>query len=320
MQRESLDPRWQKHAQTYAAEIDRMRGLLAQRETISNRELEAGGGAPVSSYRGRKESALALYHLWRMGEVMVHHRNGFERVYSLASRVVPSALLRASEDEQADQFLIRKQLSFYGLWRFTGLSNLLKRKVSSAEAARWRDQLIRDGEIVLVRVGSSRQTCYASVADRRLLESLAQGRIPSAWKPLGTTTEAEAVFLSPFDAVSARGRARDLFDFEYVWEAYKPEARRRWGYFTMPILWGERLVARVDPKLDRTTSTLVLCGLWLEDEKTGRDSKFVDALCLGLWRLLDFLGARRLDAATVGIKALRAALERPRARPVRSRR
>jgi uncharacterized protein YcaQ len=52
-------------------------------------------------------------------------------------------------------------------------------------------------------------------------------------------------FLAPLDIVSARGRAQQLFDFEYVWEVYKPAHRRRWGYYVLPILWGYRLAAFV---------------------------------------------------------------------------
>ena len=90
--------------------------------------------------------------------------------------------------------------------------------------------------------------------------------MPAAWAPLETTTEEEATFLSPLDPVSARGRAKPLFGFDYIWEVYKPVEKRSFGYYTMPILWGDRLVGRFDPKLDRTTGTLVINGLWLEDD------------------------------------------------------
>ena len=83
-------------------------------------------------------------------------------------------------------------------------------------------------------------------------------------------------FLAPLDPVSARGRAKPLFDFEYVWEVYKPVDQRRWGYYTLPVLWGDRLVARFDSKLDRSTDTLVINGLWLEDGALARDAAFAD--------------------------------------------
>ena len=108
-----------------------------------------------------------------------------------------------------------------------------------------------------------RATQLAVGADGGLIEALERGRIPVDWAPLATTTDEEASFLSPLDPVSARGRAKPLFGFDYVWEVYKPVELRSFGYYTMPILWGDRLVGRFDPKLDRSSNTLVINGLWL---------------------------------------------------------
>src|SRR5512146_1561314 len=124
-----------------------------------------------------------------------------------------------------------------------------------------------------------------------MLRDLAAGRVPEAWTPLETGTQEEAVFLAPLDPVSARGRAKLLFGFDYVWEVYKPEPQRRYGYYTLPVLWGERLVARFDSKLDRAANTLVILGLWLEYEALGTDEAFARAWLRGLGRFAAFLGA-----------------------------
>ncbi|MEJ2353107.1 MAG: crosslink repair DNA glycosylase YcaQ family protein [Anaerolineales bacterium] len=120
-----------------------------------------------------------------------------------------------------------------------------------------------------------------------------------------TTTTEEAVFLAPLDHVSARGRAKDLFGFDYVWEVYKPEDQRRYGYYTLPVLWGDRLVARFDSKLDRTTDTFVILGLWLEDEALGEDEAFAEALACGFARFVAFLGASRMDTQAIREPLLR---------------
>jgi uncharacterized protein YcaQ len=73
----------------------------------------------------------------------------------------------------------------------------------------------------------------------------------------------------------------------------------------MPILWGDRLVGRFDPKLDRTTSTLVILGLWLEDEALARDPAFADALAAGMKRFVRLLDAKRLDVSGVTHAPLR---------------
>jgi hypothetical protein len=99
------------------------------------------------------------------------------------------------------------------------------------------------------------------------------------------------------EIVSARGRAKQVFDFEYIWEVYKPAHQRRWGYYTLPILYGDDLVARLDPKLDRKTNTLHILGFWLEDDAP-KDEAFANALGRGLARFAKFVGAQqvKLDA------------------------
>jgi uncharacterized protein len=122
---------------------------------------------------------------------------------------------------------------------------------------------------------------------------------------LETTTTEEVIFLAPLDHVSARGRAKVLFDFDYVWEVYKPEHQRKFGYYTLPVLWGDQLVARFDSKLDRSTNTFVILGLWLEDKSLGKDEAFAEALARGFARFVTFLGASKMDAKTIREPLLR---------------
>ena len=151
---------------------------------------------------------------------------------------------------------------------------------------------------------------YALGSDGGTLRELSAGRVPAAWTPVETNTEEEAVFLAPLDHVSARGRAKVLFGFDYVWEVYKPEHQRTFGYYTLPVLWGDQLVARFDSKLDRTTNTFVLLGLWLEDEALGSNEAFAEALARGFARFVTFLGASKLDAQAIREKGLRQRLQK----------
>ncbi len=137
--------------------------------------------------------------------------------------------------------------------------------------------------------------------------------MPGVWAPIDTTTDEEATFLSPLDPVSARGRAKPLFGFDYSWEVYTPAAKRRFGYYVLPILWGNRLVGRFDPKLDRTTGTLRVLGLWLEDPGVASDAAFAEALARGMQRFVGVLGARHIDVAAVPQVALRKRLRGVRA-------
>jgi uncharacterized protein YcaQ len=299
------DPPWRKFARDHAPVIDEMRAVLRERESVSNRDFEMSTRARVNSYRGRKDSAIALHYLWRMGEAMTHHRERFERVYALTERVAPAHLIRESSDEEADHFFIKKLLAFYGLSQLRSLSSWLKRQTSAKELQSRYEAMLGNGEIIAVQVEGWREPRYAPAEDAPLIETLIAGRVPKAWEPQDTTTRDEATFLAPLDPVSARGRAKLIFDFDYVWEVYKPAHQRKWGYYTLPILWGDRLVARIDPRLDRQTNTLVVCGFWLEETATGQDVMFAEALAKGVERLMKFLGAGRVDARKIEPQLLR---------------
>ena len=102
-----------------------------------------------------------------------------------------------------------------------------------------------------------------------------------------------------------RGRAEELFDFHYRWEVYTPAEKRKYGYYVLPVLWRDTLVARFDAKLDRAARTLRILGLWVEDEALARDEAFAEAMARGLARFLGFLEAERADVKGVRQPALR---------------
>ena len=169
---------------------------------------------------------------------------------------------------------------------------------------------IESGMFVQVQVDGGRETYLLLSEDIPILESLEKGKIPKGWKPKETTTLEEVTFLSSLDIVSARGRAKKLFDFDYVWEVYVPAHKRRWGYYVLPILYGDDLVARLDPKLDRTTMTLEVKGFWHEDDAPVKDPCFADALAKGLIRFAKFLQAEKVDVSAIKPAGLKREVKR----------
>ena len=114
----------------------------------------------------------------------------------------------------------------------------------NAEMTARRERWLAEGKAVEVRVEGWRSVQLAPGSDVSILAELEAGRIPDEWAPIESSTAEEVTFLSPLDPVSARGRAKPLFGFDYTWDVYKPVEQRRFGYYTMPILWGDRLVGR----------------------------------------------------------------------------
>ncbi|MAU12487.1 MAG: hypothetical protein CL607_21880 [Anaerolineaceae bacterium] len=300
-----VDARILKMGKEHADAIVEMRNLLQERETVSNRDFKAANRKRTQSYRGRKDSSVALYYLWRTGEVMTHHRENFERVYALTENVAPEEFIRESDPDEADLFLIQKEISFSGLSRLDRKADGFQRGVPFSKKEALRESLLANDKIVEVKVKGWRSTQYMLTHDVPLLDAVAAGGVPEAWRPLDTDTTQEVVFLAPLDKVSARGRAKVVFDFNYVWEVYKPAEKRQYGYYTMPILWGDQLVARFDSKFDRTSETFVILGLWLEDDALGQDDDFAGALARGFARFVRFLGASQLDAQAINEPLLR---------------
>ena len=145
------------------------------------------------------------------------------------------------------------------------------------------------GAAVRTQIGDG-PTHYLLGERAKQLEAVQGGSVPRAWRTPRADTLTEATFLAPLEFVTARGRAAKWFEFDYVWEVYKPAAKRRWGYYVMPILHGDRLVGRADLRMDRAARTLIVPHLWLERSASAQDADLVRAIGLGLRRLAEWAG------------------------------
>jgi uncharacterized protein len=310
MRRCAKQPRLRQTARRHARAIDEMRDLLRDGRTLAGREFVANDRTRVDSYRGRKDSSVALYYLWLVGEAMTHRRDGFERVYASAESVAPAALLEPAVPRAADRFIAKKQIAFAGIGRVAATARQFERPVAGAEARRIERQLVEQGEIAPVTVDGWRGSHFVLAEDVPALTSVADDRVPDGWKVQGPGSDEQVALLSPLDPVSARGRAKALFEFDYVWEIYKRPAEVRYGRYTLPILWGDRLVGRLDPRLDRPRRTLVVNGIWYEVPTLPRQGDFVAALTAGVASLMRFLGAEHIDVGALDDRRIRSALNR----------
>ena len=312
MERRSHQKRVEDFVLDHEALFEQVRAELRTRGPLGNRDLN--GNRVGWNYRGRKDTSLALFDMWLSGELMIHHREGFERVYDFRENVAPKEFDFSATEQEAENFFARKAVSFHGLLREAGmrisLEYDLQRKVGRDEADRRLKGWIESGVLKQVQVEGGRETFLCLAEDVPVLDTLAKGKIPKSWNPKETSTLEEVTFLSPLDIVSARGRAKKVFDFEYKWEVYTPPSKRRWGYYVLPILFGDDLVARLDPKLDRTTMTLETRGFWHEDDAPVKSAEFAGALAKGLTRFAGFLNARRVKVSTIRPAALRHEVQR----------
>ncbi|MBD0328656.1 MAG: winged helix DNA-binding domain-containing protein [Thermoleophilia bacterium] len=149
-----------------------------------------------------------------------------------------------------------------------------------------RQQLVADGELVPVEVEGVRGNRFVLRQDVELLST------PPEPPP-------SVAFLPPFDPlVWDRPLLASLFGFEYVWELFFPPAKRRFGWYSLPILFRDRFVGRIEPRLDRAADRVEVLGLWWEDGfEPARADGFADAMDGALRAYLRFAGASRLEWA-----------------------
>lgn len=292
--------------------LDQVRAELRRRGPLGNRDFD-GKRLGMQSYRGRKETSVALFDMWLSGELMIHHREGFARVYDFREKIAPKDFDYVATEKEAEEFFARKTVSFMGLKsesKMRGeLRGYLRNDYSPNEMKDLLGKWKESGMFKQVQIGSGRETYLVLAEDVAVLESLENGKVPKGWHPKDTNTLEEVTFLSSLDIVSARGRAQKLFDFDYKWEVYVPAHKRRWGYYVLPILYGDDLVARLDPKLDRTTMTLEIKGFWHEDDAPVKDVDFANALAKGLIRFAKFVGAKKITTNSVRPTGLRKQVE-----------
>ena len=297
-------PYWRVHMARRAAEeksrafaaehkqlLEKLREEVSSRGPVANRDYPKRGNR--GPFRSDKDTARALRHLWLTGELMTYGRRGFERLYAMRGDVAPVEVQHAATAEVADSFFARKALALLGLatardWarRFRHLARLR----SDPDGERRRlDELLTSGVAVRTQIGDG-PVHYMLKERVSQLETVQNGSVPRAWLAIQADTLTEATFLPPLEFVTARGRAAKWFEFDYVWEAYKPADKRRWGYYVMPILRGDLLVGRADLRIDRGSKTLIVHHLWLEHSASARDADLVRAIGLGLRRLAEWAG------------------------------
>ena len=310
MQRSKNSQRWTDFTAANPTLTDQVKQELRQRGPLRNRDLD---GKKVTHYRAGKETGVVLYYLWLTGELMTHHRHGKERVYDFLENIAPANLHQTAPQNESEAHFIRKTIAQKGLvsartfrasWK-----GIKESPVDLKEAQIKLNTLLAAGQVAPIQLEGAKETYYCLAPDLPLLESIQRGQIPAAWQPLETATTEEVTFLSPLEYVSARRRALKLFDFDYIWEIYKPDNKRLYGPYTMPVLYGDQLVARMDSRLDRPNQTLVINGLWLEDWFEA-DEAFAVALARGFVRFIRFLDAKQLDTSMLQPKRLRQIVDR----------
>ncbi|HET7571541.1 MAG TPA: crosslink repair DNA glycosylase YcaQ family protein [Gaiellaceae bacterium] len=283
----------EEHAEVAARVLERVRaeGQLSSADFAVDRSaVDTWFGTPTNAVRAVLE-ALAV-----TGTLGLARREGTRRSYDLAERLLPAELL-AREVPPVEQ-LRHRMLSrhrAHGLLSassgndvYTGLGAAKpdERFPGSPGRRALHASLVEEGAIVPVRVEGVKAVRFVLAEELPLLEA------PPEPPPA-------VAFLSPFDPlVWERKLVGELFGFDHVWELFVPPAKRRFGWYVLPILFGDRLVGRFEPRIDRDAGAVRVLDLWWEEGFSPRRAEgFVAAMDDALRAYLRFAGATRLEWA-----------------------
>ncbi len=256
--------------------IERVRSHLRVNGAVRSAEFE-NKSRPPGGWWNWKEEKNALEALLFTGEVMVARRQNFQRVYDLRERVLPDwddAAVPSSEDLRRTQTL--RSVNALGIALASWVPDYFRQPKKGMP--KYLESLAAEGQLLRVKVDGFDEPAYIHPNRLGLLEEAASNN----QKPSLTT------LLSPFDPlVWDRERARQLFDFDYTIECYTPAAKRRFGYFTLPILRRGKLIGRLDPKAHRAKGQFEVKALHLEPDIEMSEALAADLAC-ALHRLADW--------------------------------
>ncbi|MBP1555291.1 MAG: YcaQ family DNA glycosylase [Oscillospiraceae bacterium] len=201
-----------------------------------------------------------LEQLYTDGVLLIHHKSGSRKFYDLAERYLSPELLNAPDpcadrDSFTDWRILRRIGAVGMLWNrrsdaWLGIEMTAQQREESFE------RLERSGNITGIEVDGIRFPFYVLSADMPMMKAVMNGQ---------ADTKQRLEFLAPLDPMLwDRKLIEALWGFRYSWEIYTPAAKRQYGYYVLPIIYGDRFIGRIEPRADRKAGTLTVNGIWLE--------------------------------------------------------
>jgi uncharacterized protein YcaQ len=249
-----LRERWKSHFGTEGFDDDlrRVHDLVAEKGPVRARDFE--GDKPSTGWWDWHPSKAALEYLWRTGDLAIARRDGFQKVYDLAERIIPADSYAQQVDHEAFvDWACREalhRLGFATRGEIAAFWDLLRPAEVEAWIARHRKELV---PVKVEPAGGGKPR-----------EAFALPCTPEAAAAADAPLDRVRI-LSPFDPLLRdRARAERLFGFHYRIEIFVPEAKRRYGYYVYPVMRGDAAVGRIDVKADRERDALVVRAFWPE--------------------------------------------------------
>jgi len=236
------------------AEVNLMRRILdriAREGPLMARDFENDRVTKSSGWWDWRPSKVALERLHFDGRLVTTRRKDFQKVYDLPENILPSGIdTTMPTDEEFARHVIMRSLKVLG--------------IASIKEIAWSARFVKNSvKTEILKLVDSGEVCSVAVADLKT-----QLYMLPEYKKKKITLSGDAFILSPFDILNVyRFRLRDFFDFDYQVECFVPKPKRKYGYFSLPVLIGDTFVARMDSKADRKQRMLIIHNIHFEDIK-----------------------------------------------------
>ena len=282
-QNNALGLTWEQ-VQKSVLDAIRERGPLSSNDLKDNTTIDWSWGKPT------RLSKAAMETLYDTGELIIHHRCGTRRYFDLAERHIPAEIYGLpdpnSSDEQYQDWHVLRRIGGIGLAHTRSSEYWLGiLGVNSKQRYAALNRLVEKGVLAAVSVeGLVEQVFFIRTADLPVLETVQAGDLAAP----------QAAIIAPLDnLIWDRQLTRWIFDFDYIWEVYKPKAIRQYGYYVLPVIYGDRFVARFDPSFDKKKRLLTINNWWWE-EGVNLNEEMEAALIDCFQSFTDYLDAREI--------------------------
>ena len=235
--------------------------------------------ADGDSWWGLSRVKRVMRSLWANGLLVTHHRKGGRHYYDLPQRVIPVEYFNAPplmDVAEYYRWIVMRRYQATGILRPVADPAIWSRCGTATERTQTIAELVEAGVLTPVRIGEKAWTYYMLTDRLKLLDE--------------ALPESRMIFLGPLDSLLwDRKTVMQIFDFDYVWEVYKPQAQRKWGYYVLPVFYRDRFVARFDSRLEKGVWTI--SRWWWESDITP-DAELLDALRSTVENFLRYLRAK----------------------------
>ena len=201
-----------------------------------------------------------LEQLYTDGVLIIHHKKGSRKYYDLAEKYIPESILNSENPCKSDgefmEWRVLRRIGALGLLWDKNSTAFLGIDINAEKRKNILESLMLQGKITPVNVQGIKQTFYYLSGDDPLMASIVYG---------SADLKSRMSFIAPLDPLMwDKSMILALWDYQYSWEIYTPAVKRKYGYYTLPILLGDRFVGRIEAVPDRKKKVLEVKGLWWE--------------------------------------------------------